>query len=150
MAKQIRSVYFPHNRLYTPITGPSRTKQSYQEESEINNIVKRYMKTGMLDHLAKYAGRYDDLPAAGDFHQAMNLITDANSMFEELPSAVRSRFGNDPAGFLDFVGNPENREEMVEMGLIRPEIATETDAEADPTEPVGDPTPEPEPPPAAP
>jgi len=38
-------------------------------------------------------------------------------MFNDLPSSIRSRFGNDPAAFLDFVQDENNADEMVKLGL---------------------------------
>ena len=38
-----------------------------------------------------------------------------------LPSSLRSRFGNDPAAYLDFVSNEENKPEMAKLGLLTPE-----------------------------
>jgi len=135
-SKQIRSAFTPHERFLTVTSGPSRTKQSFREESEINNIVARYQKTGILDHVAKYGGSYGSMPAAGDFHEAMNLVTEAQSMFEELPSSVRSRFANDPASFLEFVGDDENRDEMVTMGLLDAPSAAPAAAEEAPEPPT--------------
>lgn len=141
----MRSAYIPHEPVQTVPVGLSRTKQSFRDESEINKIVARYQKTGIVDHVAKYGGSYGDLPGPEDFHAAMNLVTDASSMFEELPSSVRSRFANDPSAFLEFVGNEENHAEMVKMGLIRETPAPEPVTEAEPEVPVGDPSPETEP-----
>lgn len=138
---EMHSMFKPHPRVTADPVGPSRTKQSFAEESEINVIVARYQKHGIIDHVAKYGGMYGDMPGPDDFHQAMNMVTEAKSMFEELPSNVRSRFENDPAAFLEFVGNEENHDEMVEMGLLakRPEAPADP-AEGDPpAEPVGDP-----------
>ena len=44
-------------------------------------------------------------------------------MFDNLPSDVRNRFNNNPAQLLDFVADPENKEEAIELGLLpKPEI----------------------------
>lgn len=112
-----RSFYIPHDRVQKDPGGPSRTKQSFREECEITNILAKYEKTGIIQHMAKHGPTYPDMPTMLDFHDAMNLVTSASSMFEELPSAVRSRFRNDPALFLDFVSDPDNNEAMIEMGL---------------------------------
>jgi len=122
MDKKLHSMFHDHPRVTMDPKGPSRAKQSFAEESEINNIVDRYQKRGIFDHAAKYGGTYDQMPGPDDFHQAMNLVTEAQQMFEELPSNVRTRFRNDPGIFLDFVGDPANEEEMIQMELIkRPE-----------------------------
>lgn len=112
--------YRPHERLYAPISGPSRTKQSFKDECDINNILKKFQKTGLLTHVAQYQGQYQDLPSDLDFQASINQVLAAQAAFSSLPSSIRARFENDPARFLEFVGNPANEKEMVEMGLAKP------------------------------
>ena len=107
---------YQRTRVPTKITDPSRAKQSFKAECDINNIMAKYQKTGAVSHFAKNSPRYGDATGA-DFHTAMNLVTETQQLFLELPSSIRNRFGNDPSAFLDFVQNPDNRAEMVEMGL---------------------------------
>ena len=38
--------------------------------------------------------------------------------FMELPAQLRSRFNNDPAELIDFLGKEENREEATKLGLV--------------------------------
>ena len=92
------------------------TKQSFKDECNINKIMARFQRTGAIDHYAKHGPQYSDI-TSGNLHSAMNIISDAESMFEELPSSVRKKFQNDPAQFLDFVQDPNNLEEMRELGL---------------------------------
>jgi phage internal scaffolding protein len=97
----------------------SRTKQSFKDECNINKIIAKFHKTGVIDHLNKYQGRYEDCDGT-EFRDAMEKIAKASTMFEELPSSIRTQFENDPAKFLDFTTNPENLEEMRDMGLAPP------------------------------
>ena len=46
-------------------------------------------------------------------------------MFEELPSQIRKKFNNDPAQFLDFVQNENNKDALYEMGLALAPIPIE-------------------------
>lgn len=105
-------------RVQVSPVGKSRTKQSFREESEINNIMARYTKTGIIDHFGQYGGEYG-FASSVVFHEAMNVVTKADQMFEALPAAIRRRFNGDPADFLEFVQNPENQEELVELGLAK-------------------------------
>ncbi len=146
---ELRSAYIPHPRVRAIPVGKSMTKQSLADESNINKIMERYTKTGIIDHVATYGATYADMPDLADFHAAMNLVTEAQQMFDELPAEVRSDFRNDPAEFLDFVTNPLNEEAMIEMGLATPKPVVEP--EIPPVVPEGPPeTPEaPVAPPAA-
>ncbi len=115
----MRSAYIPHDRVQSHAVGKSLTKQSFRDETEINNILAKYAKTGLVDHVNKFgSAQYGDMPNQADFHEAMNLVTSAQAMFAELPAELRKDFGNDPAKFLEFVSDPESHDEMVEMGLI--------------------------------
>lgn len=95
---------------------PSMTKQSFKEECDINHLIKRYKKTGVVTHLNALEAQYGDLGAV-DFQEAMDIVVRANGLFADLPSKVRKRFGNDPAAFLEFMNSSENADEMIALGL---------------------------------
>lgn len=124
----------PHDRKATAYTGelvdpktgevfkpPSRTKQSFVAECDINNILKQYRASGMLRHISAKAekGVYTDLPDNIDFQESMNTVLQAEAAFASLPSSTRSRFHNDPAEFLEFMANPANQDEAIKMGLAK-------------------------------
>lgn len=109
--------YIPHNRVYTPNTGPSLTKQSFKDECDVNNILRKYQKTGLITHSNPRSGTFDDLPSDIDFQQSMNTIIAAESAFTSLPSSLRRRFNNSPEEFLSFVYDPANTNELIELGL---------------------------------
>lgn len=105
-------------RMPTVPEGVSMTRQSHAAECDINNIMKKYQKEGIITHFNKFSEQYGDA-TGNDFTAAMQTISKANSMFEELPSSVRNRFENEPAKFLNFVQDPENHAELQRMGLAR-------------------------------
>lgn len=95
-----------------------RTEQHHKEDCDVNNIVRRHLKTGQLPWFAKQGNpQFGDFSEVGSYHEAMNTLLDARDQFETLPAQLRKRFGNDPGEFLEFVHNPENAEEMVKLGL---------------------------------
>ena len=96
--------------------GRSRTKQSERDACNINLIMAKYVKTGLIAHVNRFGGDYS-FATSVSFHDAMNIVTKADSMFADLPAEVRRRFNGEPGEFLDFVQNPENLEEMRELGL---------------------------------
>lgn len=128
-------MYIPHDRVHPAQGGPSRTKQSMQDECDINKLMKRYEKTGLIDHVNRHQGQYGNFVTGEDYHGHLTQVLAAQAAFGTLPSAIRARFDNDPASFLNFVQNPENEAEMIKMGLAegRPPPPKEQ-----PSENVGD------------
>lgn len=114
-----------------------RTKASFQHESDINNIIAKFQKTGLLDNARDY-GVYADLTTATDYQDYMNKVLDAQEMFEKLPARVRQDFNHDPAAFLDFVHNEENKDKMREYGLLKKEVVTNTNVNVIPDTEIGD------------
>lgn len=118
MNRKIRAAYDPHERVQFATVGESRTHISMAPECDINRIMLKWQKTGIIEHRNTFEGQYGDftnLPQ--DYHESMNTVIDAQEMFMTLPATVRRRFLNDPGHFLDFVTNPENMEELVKLGL---------------------------------
>lgn len=99
--------------------GESRTKQSFKDECDVNRIVARFQATGQLPNINQLPPQYLDVTEL-DFQAHQTFIAEAQSMFSELPSALRSKFENSPAKFLDFCSNEKNRPELAELGLLRP------------------------------
>lgn len=122
-----------------------RTKQSFKDETDVNQIIAKHTRMGTLSHLEQWGGQYGDW-SDFDFQDAQNQIANANSMFETLPAAVRSQFHNDPARFLEFVNDPDNADDLATK---LPELAAPrtrplpTPGETVDPEPVPEPAPEP-------
>jgi len=79
----------------------------------------RYQSTGELPVINQSAPQYLDVSAAADFQTSMEFVAGAQTLFQEMPSAIRNRFGNDPREFLDFCSQEKNRPELAEMGLLK-------------------------------
>lgn len=99
-------------------TGPSGAKQSFAEEVDINHIVKRFMQTGMTDHVNENSPVYADISEMPDFRTALHQVKQVQEFFSGLPAAVRAEFKNDPAEFLDYMSDVENRPAAIAAGLI--------------------------------
>ncbi len=113
----------PRVQVFFP-EGTGRAKQSMRDECDINLIMAKFAKTGYVDHLGRHGEDYG-FATSVDFHAAMNIVTKADQMFADLPSAARSRFHGDPAEFLDFVQDDGNHAELVKLGLADPGPAAE-------------------------
>jgi len=118
MRKAFRHAYSPQLRVPAPAGGKPRTMQQFKDEADVNVIMARYMRTGVLPEDID-AGARQYLDATGyDFQEAQNLIAGAASLFEQLPSKIRNRVDNDPAKLLAFLHDPNNRAEAEALGLI--------------------------------
>lgn len=107
----------PRVQLFFP-DDEGRARQEMSEECDINNIMAKYQRTGAIDHFSRHSGSYD-FATGESFHEAANIVLKAQAMFDDLPSKVRSRFGGDPAAFLEFVQDDSNAVEMDSLGLMR-------------------------------
>jgi phage internal scaffolding protein len=98
-------------------TDKSLTQQQFKEESDINNILKKFENTGQLPEMIKAQPQYGDFSTVPDYQEAMHTISKAVEQFEALSSKIRDRFQNNPENFLAFATDPTNVDEMVSMGL---------------------------------
>lgn len=108
---------------------PSRTVQDAKDECDINVIMQRYKTMGVMPQ-GVGVGVYGDFSGAEDFQAAQETIMRARAQFDALPSEVRARFKNDPAGLLAFVADKNNLEEAARMGLLKDEYKKVQDAKA--------------------
>lgn len=115
---RFRTMSSPPLRCALVTPGPSMTKQSHKDECDVNIIVARFLKTGVLPENGREP-RYGDVSSM-DFQEAMLIVADARSAFEALPALVRERFKNDPADMLRFCEDPANRAEAASLGLMSP------------------------------
>ena len=91
-------------------------EQSHKSEVDINNIVKKHGADLIGKIAALQQWTYDDV-TGNDFQESMNALIKARDTFDQVPSEIRKQFDNDPAKFMDFVHNPDNKDRMVELGL---------------------------------
>ena len=134
MKAMIRSVYGDYPICKQPVGDePSLTQQQFAAEADINNIIARYERTGILvDPLIDRRGEpmYGDFSNIDSFFEAQVKVARAKELFEALPAKIRDRFGHDPGRLIEFVEDEKNRDEAIELGLIeRPEVNEEVKIE---------------------
>ena len=92
------------NRVQKYFTEPSRTKQAFKQECDINHIMKKFKKVAGSEFLNQYqgylGGQFGDFSEVVDYRTALDQINRSKAVFEALPSVLRKRFDNDPAKFL--------------------------------------------------
>jgi len=103
-------------------TRPTRTQQSFRDECDINNILRKFNVTGQLP-LGSVQPQYGDFSGITDYQSALNAVMAAQDSFLALPAKVRARFDNDPALFVDFASDEANKDELKALGLLRQETA---------------------------
>lgn len=119
-------VYSERRRVVTPVGSVSRTEQHQANGANINTIMAKYRKTGIIPQFAGAA--YGDFTGVTDYHMAIELVRQSQRDFEALPANVRRYFDDDPGKLLDFVADDANRAKAIELGLIR-DVPSKTEVE---------------------
>jgi len=121
-------------RVQTINTEKSLTQQQFKDQTDINNIIAKYKKTGELVHTSRKLGIYADVSNITDYHSSLQKVLDAQNAFSTLPSHIRLRFHNNPEELLRFLQNPENISEGITLGLLEqtPESKQKTQNETKP------------------
>lgn len=95
-----------------------RVKKSFQADSDINAIVARYQKTGLLENVRENPGVFADVSQVKDFTGMVRQVRFAQEAFEQLPADLKTRFSHDPALLIEFVSNADNRAEAIKLGIL--------------------------------
>lgn len=98
---------------------PSLTQQQFAAETDINNIVATFLKTGYLPEPSRMP-QYVDYEGVFDYQTAMNVVRLADENFMRMDAATRARFHNSAQEFLDFFADPSNMPEAIRLGLAVP------------------------------
>lgn len=100
-------------------TGESMAIQSEKDNVDINNIVDKWTRTGVVNGGAK-APQFGDFSDMGDYQSMLNSVIEAESKFMELPAETRAKFGNDPARLIEAAQDPANLELFRSLGMADP------------------------------
>ncbi len=125
------------SRRYAFINAGEETfvKQDSKDECDINLILERWRTDGVA-RLNQDDAQFLDVTEVQDYHAAMNLVSDANSSFEQLPASLRKELKHDPANLLDYIKNPANKEKLLELGILEAVELPPVMSEPVPTEPT--------------
>lgn len=112
-------------RVYSRSGGVSKVKQSESEGTDINVIMRKWQKQGIVPTGSAKTPQYGDFSDMTTYHLGLTQMIEAQADFEALPSAVRKHCDNDPGKFLDLVFDPERQVELVDLGLLPKSIPKE-------------------------
>ncbi|AXL14806.1 internal scaffolding protein [Microviridae sp.] len=99
-----------------------RTKQAFEEQTDVNRIMARAAKGETITHLAKYGAVYGDFSDIDDLLTASARLNKGVEIFKALPGEIKREFHNSPGEFFNYVNNPENKDKLHEVlpGLAKP------------------------------
>lgn len=130
---------FPRNRVAIDFSkSPSKTRQSEAKECDINNIIQKWEKSGLVGHVNNLTPQYIDSTGLPDYQSALDLVIEAQSRFSGLPARIRDRFMNDPGRLLAFLADKSNTAEAIALGLAEDKSSVSS-------QPIPQPSPQPAP-----
>lgn len=111
------------------------TQQHFKDAVDINNILAKYRKTGIMEHVKLAKERYGDFTELGEYAVHLDKVAKAQQAFESLPAELRNQFKNSIPGFFEYIQQPENHDQCVEWGIFEKptEPKAGTPAAADPS-----------------
>lgn len=136
--RKMYGLYGDRNHTPTKFPEETLTQQNFKDSCDINHMMKKYQKTGILGDPNRPMPRFGDFSGGSDFHEMNTKVVRAFQDFNDLPGKVKAYFRNDPGELIEFLADESNREEAIKLGLIDPkkEGLQEPTPAAEP--PIGD------------
>jgi hypothetical protein len=109
-------------RVYNDL--PSMCRQEFAEECDINTIMARYERTGVMPAIngaPQFYADFTEIP--GDLMSTLERFDEAERAFMQLPAVVRREFENNPHHFVEYAQDPANVDQMRAWGLAKPAAA---------------------------
>lgn len=131
---------FTRTRVSTPVGTVSKTRASEAEATDVNRIMAKYLRTGVITHWNNRRPVYGDFSQANDYKAALDQVIEARDAFAELPAEVRKAAENDPEVFMRMLADEDGMQQLVDAGMelddtSKPDGAPEAPS---PTEPEGE------------
>lgn len=101
---------------------PSRTRQEFVDDCDINKIMAQYQTTGFLpNNLNSRDPQYLDVSNTPTrLQDALRLVAEAQEAFMQLPAQIRREMDNDPVKFVAWAQDEANADTMRKFGLREP------------------------------
>ena len=114
--RAFRTAYSPPFDVSTSFSA-SLTEQSHLESTDINKIFHASKHSPEL-LIPEIPPTFGDFSNVADFTEMQNRVADAISGFEALPAETRAFFEHKPANLVEFMNDPANVQDAIDMGLI--------------------------------
>jgi hypothetical protein len=95
----------------------SKVDKSFKKASDINNIVGKFLKTGVLPQVHRQ-GVYGDYSEVPTLEEAFEAANQAVELFLSLPSDVRKLMDNDPSKLESWLLDDNNADLAEKHGLL--------------------------------
>lgn len=141
---RIYTAYDPPPKVGVECRDKSLARESERDACDINFIMKRYEKTGVLPEAVR-EGFFADVTAIGDYRSVRDRMIVAEQVFMQLPAVERAKYENDASVFMDFASDAANAEELRRLGLLPglaadPKVAEGSVVVPDGSKAVGEPS----------
>jgi chromosome condensin MukBEF ATPase and DNA-binding subunit MukB len=81
----------------------TKTVQHIKKDCDINNIINRFTKTGIIDHTTQRKPQYtEDQELPNDYMVALNKIKQMDETFDRLPKDMREKLVN-VEGYINYL-----------------------------------------------
>lgn len=115
----VRHKYSPRIAVIAPADPEGGlTQQHFKEAVDINNILAKYRKTGIVEHVKQAKERYGDFTELGEYAVHLDKVAKAQQAFEMLPAELRNQFNNSIPGFFEYIQKPENKDQCIKWGIF--------------------------------
>lgn len=120
----------------------SLVRSEFRDDCDINKIMARFTKTGLITHLNTAQAAFADVSELGDYTAIHNRLLAAQEAFMSLPAHIRKDMDHDPSKFEAYLADPENADKLLKAGLlvqaqVEPQDESLLSSEADPASPKG-------------
>jgi len=127
--------------LATDKKSKSRTMQSDMDAADINKLMARFEKTGVIVDTSGIERKpmFGDFTQFAGYHEMLSSVREADRYFLTLPAKLRNKFDNDVEKFIAFGEDPANKAEMQKLGLLDPDPIDYVDKDGKPVNKDGTP-----------
>lgn len=113
---------------------PILTKQAEAAELDINKMISKARKGGAIP-VVNGQPWYGDVSEFGGLQDALIKIQGAEDLFAQIDPEVRLKFDNDPVKFVEFMSDPKNLDQAVDLGITKREPKKEPEVAQTPAVP---------------